>query len=98
MLPRLRADDLIALGVTSIGHRRRLLDAIAGLRAEPLPASRERAGPLMPKPAEAEPRHLTLLFHDLVGSTERGFPSWQGLGMVVQGWLKDAKALPDGLA
>ena len=29
VLPRLTAEDLIALGVTSIGHRRKLLDAIA---------------------------------------------------------------------
>ncbi|HEX6011290.1 MAG TPA: SAM domain-containing protein, partial [Geminicoccaceae bacterium] len=31
VLPRLTADDLIGLGITSIGHRRRLLDAIATL-------------------------------------------------------------------
>jgi len=31
-LPELTADDLIGLGVTSIGHRRRLLAAIAALR------------------------------------------------------------------
>ena len=33
VLPRLTAEDLIALGVTSIGHRRKLLDAIAAARA-----------------------------------------------------------------
>src|SRR5262245_63545 len=32
ILPKLTADDLIGLGVTSIGHRRKLLDAIATLR------------------------------------------------------------------
>ena len=32
VLPELMADDLIALGVTSIGHRRKLLAAIAALR------------------------------------------------------------------
>jgi len=32
VLPHLTADDLIALGVTSIGHRRKLLAAIAALR------------------------------------------------------------------
>ena len=32
-LPQLTADDLVALGVTSIGHRRKLLAAIAALRA-----------------------------------------------------------------
>ena len=30
-LPRLTADDLIALGITSVGHRRKRLDAIAAL-------------------------------------------------------------------
>ena len=33
ILPRLTADDLIAIGVTSVGHRRKLLDAIAALSA-----------------------------------------------------------------
>src|ERR671919_442809 len=68
VLPRLTADDLIGLGITSIGHRRKLLDAIAALdqgrapaAAEPLAAVRTR---------EAERRHLTALFCDLVGSTE----------------------------
>ena len=31
VLSRLTADDLIALGISSIGHRRKLLDAIAEL-------------------------------------------------------------------
>ena len=31
LLSRLTAADLIALGVTSVGHRRKLLDAIAPL-------------------------------------------------------------------
>ena len=46
VLPRLTADDLIALGITSIGHRRKLLDAIAALdqggaaaAAEPIAAT-----------------------------------------------------------
>jgi hypothetical protein len=32
VLPELTGDDLTALGVTSIGHRRKLLAAIAALR------------------------------------------------------------------
>ena len=32
VLPNLRADDLKELGVASLGHRRKLLDAIAALR------------------------------------------------------------------
>ena len=40
ILPELTADDLIGLGVTSIGHRRKLLAAIAALReAAPAPAA-----------------------------------------------------------
>ena len=31
LLPRLTADDLKDLGITSVGHRRRLLDAVAKL-------------------------------------------------------------------
>ena len=32
VLPNLTAEDLISIGVTSVGHRRKLLDAIASLR------------------------------------------------------------------
>ena len=35
VLPELTAEDLIALGITSVGHRRRLLSAIAALRDQP---------------------------------------------------------------
>ena len=68
ILKRLTAEDLRELGVASIGHRRRLLDAIASL-SEPLPDR----GAVMPPPplvaAAAERRHLTVMFCDLVGST-----------------------------
>jgi class 3 adenylate cyclase/predicted ATPase len=68
VLPELTADDLISIGVTSVGHRRKLLAAIALLGAAPL------AAPLMaprdaPAPADAERRQLTVMFCDLVGST-----------------------------
>src|SRR5205823_7142837 len=67
VLAELTAEDLAALGVASVGHRRRLLSAIAALR-EPLPA------PVLPVAApssalEAERRQLTVMFCDLVGST-----------------------------
>src|ERR1700757_1989728 len=35
VLPDLTADDLISIGVTSVGHRRKLLAAIGALRTEP---------------------------------------------------------------
>ena len=63
VLPRLTADDLISIGVTSVGHRRRLLDAIAALGVE-MPAALET-----PVQADAERRQLTVMFCDLVGST-----------------------------
>jgi class 3 adenylate cyclase len=66
VLPRLTADDLIGLGVTSIGHRRRLLDAIAALNKEP-PTAPDTPAPVR---TDAERRQLTVMFCDLVGSTE----------------------------
>ena len=47
VLPRLTAEDLTSIGVTSVGHRRRLLDAIAALIAEApaAPDSQERTDP-----------------------------------------------------
>jgi class 3 adenylate cyclase/predicted ATPase len=68
VLRRLTAEDLRELGVVSIGHRRRLLDAIAA-RGEGQPAA-ETLPPTAPAPVgEAERRQLTVMFCDLVGST-----------------------------
>jgi class 3 adenylate cyclase len=69
VLPRLTADDLTALGVTSIGHRRKLLDAIAALDQGRAPACAEPIA-VAARPLEAERRQLTVLFCDLIGSTE----------------------------
>jgi class 3 adenylate cyclase/tetratricopeptide (TPR) repeat protein len=67
ILPQLTADDLRDIGVASVGHRRRLLGAIAALQVaapEPAPA------PIPKRPAPLpERRQLTVLFCDLVGST-----------------------------
>jgi class 3 adenylate cyclase/tetratricopeptide (TPR) repeat protein len=67
-LPNLTAEDLKDLGVTLVGHRRRLLDAIAALRSEAAgvasASSRDVAVPV-----DAERRQLTVMFCDLVGST-----------------------------
>jgi class 3 adenylate cyclase len=63
VLPQLTADDLCALGVTSVGHRRKLLAAIAAL-------DQPRASEDAPPPRDAERRQLTVMFVDLVGSTE----------------------------
>ena len=66
VLPGLTADDLKDLGVALVGHRRRLLDAIAALGAAPPRAvvpAREERGAVMS--AEAERRQLTVMFCDL---------------------------------
>jgi class 3 adenylate cyclase len=70
ILPELTADDLVGLGVTSIGHRRKLLAAIAALPAE-APQSAVKTAPAAAAAisAEAERRQLTVMFCDLVGST-----------------------------
>src|ERR1700730_9304807 len=73
VLPDLTAEDLIAIGVTSVGHRRKLLSAIAALGAAasaPAPtATPASVPPPAPAPAQAERRQLTVMFCDLVGST-----------------------------
>jgi predicted ATPase/class 3 adenylate cyclase len=64
LLPSLTAEDLKDLGISSVGHRRRLLEAIAALRAPAETTTMEPAtGP------EAERRQVTVMFCDLVGST-----------------------------
>jgi class 3 adenylate cyclase len=72
VLLSLTAEDLKDLGVGLIGHRRKLLDAIARLRAEgSAKAAVPESLPTIDKfPAEAaERRHVTVMFSDLVGST-----------------------------
>ena len=69
VLPSLTAEDLKDLGVSLVGHRRRLLDAIAALGAEVSAAPVTAAARDAPTPAEAERRQLTVMFCDLVGST-----------------------------
>ena len=66
LLPTLTDNDLRELGVTSFGHRKKMLQAIACLNAPPseppLSAPSPTTGP--------ERRQLTVLFVDLVASTE----------------------------
>lgn len=74
VLPSLTAEDLKDLGVGIMGHRRKLLDPIAALRA----GANANASAL---PADvvvtidellrdgAERRHVSVMFSDLVGST-----------------------------
>ena len=72
VLPNLTADDLKDLGVTIVGHRRRLLDALAALNASDEEVKPATGGPSTSAPRtrpEAERRQLTVMFCDLVGST-----------------------------
>src|SRR5438128_5074539 len=67
VLPELTAEDLKDLGVSLVGHRRKLLAAIAALDGEVGPVSEP---PAAAAAATAERRQLTVMFCDLVGSTE----------------------------
>ena len=68
VLPELTAEDLKDLGVSLVGHRRKLLAAIAALRSESGPEPRAEARGVADT-SIAERRHLTVMFCDLVGST-----------------------------
>jgi class 3 adenylate cyclase/predicted ATPase len=74
VLPTLTADDLTDLGVAAVGHRRKLLDAIAALRTDERKASSadiattSRAPRVSPED-RAERRYVTVMFSDLVGFT-----------------------------
>ena len=69
VLPSLTAEDLKDLGVTLVGHRRRLLDAIAAICADVSAAGAVPTPPDMATHGDAERRQLTVMFCDLVGST-----------------------------
>ena len=80
VLPSLTHEILKELGVTAIGHRLKLLDAIAALRKDAsvqspsvtvAPARSSTVTPTAASVAEpvGERRHVTVMFCDLVGST-----------------------------
>ena len=75
LLPSLTTDDLKDIGVVPVGHRRKILNAIAALSdaGEPAPPDTAPAEPYgAPVPAgepQAQRRHITVMFCDLVGST-----------------------------
>ena len=75
VLPNLTAEDLKELGVAALGHRRKLLDAIAALRSDttaPAPTAdptTTSGAPSVSPEDRAERRQVTVMFSDLVGST-----------------------------
>lgn len=74
LLPELNDADLEKLGISSLGHRKKLLKAIAALQVSesaPAPTSLQPdAIPPAPIAPEAARRQLTVMFCDMVGSTE----------------------------
>jgi len=71
VLPNLTGDDLKELGVASVGHRRKLLSAIAELAGTLGGQTTVAKAPRAEAPAHnaVERRPLTVMFCDLVGST-----------------------------
>jgi len=72
ILGDLTDQDLEKIGVTSLGHRRKLLRAIADLKGVEKSSAVAVAAvpPITPRAADtAERRQVTVLFSDLVGST-----------------------------
>ncbi len=83
LLRGLSSDDLRELGVASLGHRKRLLEAIASLKD---------AGP--PGAQEAERRRVAVLFADLCGFTElSGELGAEEIRRIVDRFLTRADAL-----
>jgi class 3 adenylate cyclase/predicted ATPase len=77
VLPDLTENDLEKLGVSSLGHRKKLLRAIAELTAARQPTGTTKAvssatvvPPSLVQHREAEFRQITVMFCDLVGSTQ----------------------------
>jgi hypothetical protein len=75
VLPSLTEDHLKQLGISALGHRVKLLDAIAALRADPshtphsVDAATTSSAPSAHQEDRAERRQVTVMFSDLVGST-----------------------------
>ena len=74
VLPSLTEEHLKQLGVTALGHRVKLLDAIAALRndasgrAPPGDAATTSSAPSAHPEDRAERRQVTVMFSDLIGS------------------------------
>jgi class 3 adenylate cyclase len=75
VLPSLTHETLKELGVTAVGHRLKLLDAIAtrrtagGTKPPSVDEATTPAAPSITPEDRAERRQVTVMFSDLVGST-----------------------------
>ena len=55
ILPRLTGEDLKELGIASVGHRRKLLDAISELKSATFASAAANEAPATPSPPRAAP-------------------------------------------
>ena len=69
VLPKLTTEDLKELGVSALGDRRKLLDAITALRTDAVVKAPSVEPPTPKQQETAERRQVTVMFSDLVGST-----------------------------
>src|ERR1700733_7083849 len=97
VLPDLTEGDLNQLGVP-LGHRKRLLKAIAALGTVEATAKPSSPAPIPSPAAAAERRPITVMFCDLVGSTRLAArldaEDWRNL---VSAYLDEASAAVAGL-
>ena len=103
VLPDLVEADLEKIGVP-LGHRKRLMRAIAALSVGGTPPSAAKPASAQPSPspptsgAEAERRPITVMFCDLVGSTDLAArldaEDWRNL---VGAYLDEASSAVTGL-
>jgi class 3 adenylate cyclase/predicted ATPase len=102
LLPRLTNDDLKDIGVSALGDRLQLLDAIAALAGAKPPAdvraSQSELTPFRGPAVSAERRPITVMFCDLVGSTRLAAKldpeDWRSL---VNAYLDEASKAVTGL-
>ncbi|MCG8557630.1 MAG: adenylate/guanylate cyclase domain-containing protein, partial [Proteobacteria bacterium] len=69
VLPELSDSDLASIGVL-LGHRRKMLKAIAAMSREPVEITQTETASTTPSTALGERRQLTVMFCDLAGSTD----------------------------
>ena len=97
VLPDLTEGDLNQLGLP-LGHRKRLLKAIAALGTADETAKPASPAPPPPPGGVAERRHITVMFCDLVGSTSMAAKldaeDWRTL---VNSYLDEVSAAVNGL-